>query len=159
MDHFGKIKSRLLLKGKALQNSFLIETFLSGLKKDIKLMVMAFKPNKLADAYEVAYFMESVSEGQMKRLKASYRNTSTTMALPVVKSSQERLKLLGSRPVAVIVNARNTLMDQRRALGLCFKYGEKYFSGHQYKVNVQMLVGQDSVLKIEESEHYKVELV
>jgi hypothetical protein len=41
-------------------------------------------------------------------------------------------------------------MEQRRALGQCFKCGDKYFPGHQCKVKVQMLLGQE--LKDEEEE-------
>ena len=33
-------------------------------------------------------------------------------------------------------------MEQCRALGLCFKCGEKYYPGHQCKVKVNMLLGQ-----------------
>jgi hypothetical protein len=42
--------------------------------------------------------------------------------------------------------SKNTLMDQRRLLGLCFKCGEKYYLGRQCRVKVQMLLGQDDTL-------------
>jgi hypothetical protein len=37
---------------------------------------------------------------------------------------------------------RSTILDQRRALGQCFKCGDRYFPGHQCRVKLQMLMGQ-----------------
>jgi hypothetical protein len=44
-------------------------------------------------------------------------------------------------------NVKNALMDHRRALGLCFKCGEKYYSGQQCKVKVHMLIDQENELE------------
>jgi hypothetical protein len=38
------------------------------------------------------------------------------------------------------------LIEHRRVLEQCFKCGERYFSRHQYKVKVQMLIGQEEEL-------------
>jgi hypothetical protein len=47
-------------------------------------------------------------------------------------------------------NAKNALMDHRRALGSCFKCGEKYYLGYQYKVKVHMLIDQENELEEDE---------
>jgi Retroviral aspartyl protease len=41
-------------------------------------------------------------------------------------------------------------MDQRRALGLCFKCGDKYYPGHQCKIKLQMLLGEQEAVEEEE---------
>lgn len=49
-----------------------------------------------------------------------------------------------------IAKPKSTLWEQGRALGLCFKFGKEYHQGHQRKVQMQMLLGQDGELEIEE---------
>jgi hypothetical protein len=41
-------------------------------------------------------------------------------------------------------HSKPNLIEQRRALGQCFKCEKKYFFGHQCKIKIEMLVGQNS---------------
>jgi hypothetical protein len=46
------------------------------------------------------------------------------------RSTGERNSYEETKPVINKENPRNTMVEHRRALGLCFKYGEKYYPGH-----------------------------
>lgn len=59
------------------------------------------------------------------------------------KNQNLKTRVFEQKPVNGIKNQRNALIEQRRALGLCFPCGEKYSPGHQCKLKVNMLVGQD----------------
>lgn len=56
------------------------------------------------------------------------------------------------KPVNGKENPRNNLIEQRRALGLCFKCGEKYYPGHQCKGKVNMLQSKEEDLQQEVEE-------
>jgi hypothetical protein len=40
-------------------------------------------------------------------------------------------------------NSRNAMVEHRRALGLCFKCGEKFYFGHQCKDKIHIIIGQE----------------
>jgi hypothetical protein len=97
--------------------------------------------------------MEIVLDYQQKRNKPVYKNP----ALPLVngvKNNFLKEKREEVKPVTVKEQTRNSLIDQRRALGLCFKCAEKYYPGHQCKVKVHMMVAQEE----EEDEEEQQEL-
>jgi hypothetical protein len=52
------------------------------------------------------------------------------------------------------------LIEHRRALGLCFKCGEKYYPGHHCNVKVHMMIEQEEAKKLEpeQGEHCEMEV-
>jgi RNase H-like domain found in reverse transcriptase/Reverse transcriptase (RNA-dependent DNA polymerase)/Integrase zinc binding domain/Retroviral aspartyl protease/Integrase core domain/Retrotransposon gag protein/Chromo (CHRromatin Organisation MOdifier) domain len=132
-----RLKSRMLLEGRQLTEKDFIDVFVSGLKGEIKPFVLAFKPISLESALEYALYIESATDYQYKRLKASNKLPSYP-STTYPKNTSEKTPI---KPVLPPVNPKNTLIEQRRALGQCFKCGERYYPGHQCKVKLQMLMG------------------
>jgi hypothetical protein len=130
IELFERLKSKLLLENRLFSETDFLDAFVRGLKLEIKSFVKVFKPQGLDDAYEHALHLEGAIEYQYKRLKS----TSKPFTLPPP-----------SKPVVPATVPRNTHIEQRRALGLCFKCGEKY-PDHHCKVKVQMLLGQSEDL-------------
>jgi hypothetical protein len=102
--------------------------------------VMAFKPSTLEEALEYALHMESATDTQFKRLKSQSKFAPSSSFVP---KNPERSNPLPSRAPITRSNQKNNLIDQRRVLGLCFKCGERYYPGHQCKVKLQLLLGQE----------------
>jgi hypothetical protein len=61
----------------------------------------------------------------------------------VITSRNSSEKQTAPAPKSLVPVNNRALMEQRRALGQCFKCGDKYFPDHQCKVKIQMLLGQD----------------
>jgi Ty3 transposon capsid-like protein len=68
---FEHLRSRMILKGKHFSEKDFVDVFISGLKCEIKPLVMAFKPIALDEAVEYAYYMESVMDSQFKKLRSN----------------------------------------------------------------------------------------
>lgn len=109
-----------------LSDHFLMRTFISGLKDDIKNILKVLRPSSLTDAIGLARLQE-----QMGKPSSLTRSSSTpasgartltttaivsakTKALPIKKLSQEEMKL-------------------RREQGLCYNCDDKFTPGHRCK--------------------------
>jgi Retroviral aspartyl protease len=121
----------------------------NGLKGEVKPFIMAFKPETLDVALEYGLYMESATESQYRRLKPtlklnnSYSNT-------FAKNYVDKGSVVPVKPAASAPLPKPSLIDQRRALGQCFKC-----------LKLQMLMGQSSregLLTHSEAEHTKEEL-
>jgi hypothetical protein len=131
-----KLKLRMLLEGRQLTENDLIDIFISGLKGEIKSFVLAFNPVSLEATLEYAVYIESATDCQYKKLKANNKLPSYP-STPYPRNNSEKTPM---KPALLIVNPKNTIIEQRRALGQCFKCGEMYFSDHQCKVKLQTLM-------------------
>jgi hypothetical protein len=58
---------------------------------------------------------------------------SNTVKNPMIRERIEDVKL-----AAIKDQSRNALIEHKRALELCFKYAEKYYSEHQYKIKIHV---------------------
>jgi Retroviral aspartyl protease len=119
------------LENRQFTETDFIDAFTGGLKPEIKSFVKVFRPQTLEDAYDHALNLEGAVESQMRKIKFN----SKPYPVNVTTKPQNQPSL-----------SKNTLMDQRRLLGLCFKCGEKYYPGHQCRVKVQILLGQEDTL-------------
>jgi Reverse transcriptase (RNA-dependent DNA polymerase)/RNase H-like domain found in reverse transcriptase/Retroviral aspartyl protease/Retrotransposon gag protein len=145
---FEKWRSRILLKGRRFTERDFIDSFISGLKGEVKPFVLAFKPISVDAALEYTQYMESATETQLKRMKSTVKGFPTPQ---VVNKVPEKGHFSGHKGTHTTVNQRGTLMDQRRALGLCFKCRDKYYPGHQCKIKLQMLLGDPEAEQGEEN--------
>jgi hypothetical protein len=130
--------------------------FLSGLKGEIKPFAMTFKSYTLGAALEYAWYMESVIDCQFRKQKNTIRFTPNTSSAHY-KSTNDRTYSSFTTPAKSNLFANVTkqpLIELRKAHGQCFKCGERYFSGHQCKVKLQMLMGQS---KLDEERCYREE--
>lgn len=162
MDHFERVKARMLLENRQFSVTDFIDSFISGLKEEIIPFVKAFKFLSLEDAFEYALHMKTVTDNQFKKLKVPYKSIQHTPST-TMKPTLEKLNPVISKPTTYNQQPRNALIDQRRSLGLCFKCGDKYFPGHQWKVRVQMLLCQEEMIKeinnLEESKQLHSEAI
>jgi Retroviral aspartyl protease/Ty3 transposon capsid-like protein len=131
IELFERLRAKLLLENRQFTETDFIDAFTGGLKPEIKSFVKVFRPQTLEDAYDHALNLEGAVESQMRKIKFN----SKPYPVNVTNKPQNQPSL-----------SKNTLMDQRRLLGLCFKCGEKYYPGHQCRVKVQMLLGQEDTL-------------
>jgi Retrotransposon gag protein len=128
IELFERLRFKLLLKNRLFTEIDFMDAFVGGLKPEIKAFVKAFQPQTLDATFTYACHMECAIDTQLRRLKA--------MSKPVLPN-------IPSKTAPIQTNTRNALMEQRRALGQCFKCGDKYFLGHQCKIKVHMLLGQE----------------
>jgi Ty3 transposon capsid-like protein len=133
---FQRLRSRMILEGRQFSERDFVDVFISGLKCEIKPLVMAFKPDTLDGAMEYVYFMESATDSQFKKLKGQFRLPSYSnqlqQKLPNDKAPNQQITAL--KLIAPRNNSKSSLIEQRRALGQYFRCGDRYFSGHQCKV-------------------------
>jgi hypothetical protein len=125
-----------LLEGKNFSERDFIDTFVSGLKGEIKPFVLAFKPTTVDEAWKYALYMENATDNQYKKFKI------VTKPIPSITASHAKVQYPPKTPAPAITN-KNTLIEHRRALGQCFKCGERYYPDHQCKPKTYVLVGQD----------------
>jgi hypothetical protein len=64
-----------LIEGRRFSERDFIDSFISGLKGEIKPFVLIFKPEMLDSALEHALYIESATDSQFKRLRSAIRFT------------------------------------------------------------------------------------
>jgi Retroviral aspartyl protease len=116
------------LKNRLFSENDFIDAFIGELKPGLRAFVKAFKPTILEDAYDHACNLEGAVEIQNRKFKFTHKTTPTIPA---------------SKPYVPPSSSKGTLIEQRRALGLCFKCGDKYYSSHQCKIKIQILLDQE----------------
>jgi Ty3 transposon capsid-like protein len=129
IEAFERLRSKLLLENRLFTEVDFMDAFVGGLKPEIKSFVKVFHPYTLDAAYDYVSQMEIAVDTQFRRFQ--------TIPKPIPVSVPHKVTTTPSP------NRNNALIEQRRALGQCFKCGDKYFSGHQCKIKVQMLLGQE----------------
>jgi hypothetical protein len=129
IERFEGLRTRLLLENRMFTEVDFMDAFIGGLKGKLRSFMKIFRPQSLDDTYDYALQMESALDSQFKRLRIQVKPA------PPLNSA--------SKPISNAITIKSALLDQIRLLGLCFKCGEKYFPGHQCKVKVQMLLGQN----------------
>jgi Retroviral aspartyl protease len=141
LDLFEKIRSRLMLEGHKFAYVDYVDAFVGGLKGEIKSLVKLFKPVTIDEAFDYALHVEETVECQSKKFKGSSKFPIPVVPNPSRSAPDKTSSYSPHKPV--FVGPNKALIEQRRALGQCFKCGEMYFPGHQCKVKVQMLISQD----------------
>jgi hypothetical protein len=116
-----------------LIESYYVSSFISGLKDDIKLMLKILKPAKVLMAFELARWQEESNNAlarktrSLQRINIPINSDRVTSNVPPNfndPSKTERVKPL-----------LDGLYEQRKRLGQCFKYNDKYMPGHKCSAN------------------------
>lgn len=115
-----------------VENPFFTETyflasFQRGNKEKIPHKVQALKPETLADAPELA----NRAQDSLHRRHKAFLKPHNTTAKPITQTGGEKGRSNTQQGDSYSGGTKKNLMDHRRALGLCFKFGEKSFPGHQ----------------------------
>jgi Retroviral aspartyl protease/Retrotransposon gag protein len=142
MRQFEVIKAKSQIEFPYLPESHYVTAFISGLREDIKHLVISQHYQGLLDVFQYAKHMEVALDFHSRRNKPVFKsgsvNSFTPPRVPVSRERVEEGKLLTNKE-----NNKNALIEHRRALGLCFKCGEKYYPGHQCRIKVHMMVEQE----------------
>jgi Reverse transcriptase (RNA-dependent DNA polymerase)/Retroviral aspartyl protease/Retrotransposon gag protein len=156
MKQFELIKSRSQVEFPYLPETHYVTAFVSGLREDIKHLVLSQQHKTLLGVFQYARHMEAALDFQIKRnrimVKPFGQTGNTHFKTLPYKDKAEEIRVNPEKE-----NSKNALMEHRRSLGLCFKCGEKYYPGHQCKVKVHMLIGREDTQEnvIESSEEEK----
>ncbi|CAH9146476.1 unnamed protein product [Cuscuta epithymum] len=123
-----------------LPESFLIGSFLGGLRDEIRLDVKTLKPRTLDAAFGLARLVEEKSQ---VACRGSFSTRTTPPKQPITAG------ILGPPPVArpELSKPNSTIkrlpweeMQRRRSLGLCFSCNEQFAPGHRCKHPQLMLL-------------------
>jgi Ty3 transposon capsid-like protein len=146
---FSKAKSKLLSQDMHYDDKFFLMYFLSGLKEEIQNTVTFQNPQTLKDAFIVAKQVELMINSYEKKIK------------PIVKPFASQLKVyrptdaldtkITSQPLPLTTtqnahSKHNSLtIEQKRAMGLCFRCNDKYIPGHKCVPQKLLLLEGDQV--------------
>jgi hypothetical protein len=144
-EQFEKLRTRLVLEGRQFSHTDYVDVFICGLKGELKPFVKIFKLVTVEEALEYALYVEEANECQFKKFKCVPRVSFTVNLVPLKQNTEKVPAVLGKQPAPMF---NKSLIEQRRALGQCFKYGDKYFPGHQCKIKVQMLIGNEDEMSM-----------
>ncbi|KAL4325963.1 hypothetical protein GQ457_11G022560 [Hibiscus cannabinus] len=132
-ERFEELKPFMIQQNPHLEETYFVSSFLSGLKEELRHRVKIHQPQSLNEAYRQAKLHELSLEIESKKFRPkpySFTNPQMTTK-PVHQSSPAQQK-----PTTTNTNQtanRQTLLEYRRANNLCYKCGERFAPGHQYK--------------------------
>ena len=113
----------------SLAESYYVSSFISGLKEDIKPMLKILKPSNVLMAFEQARWQKESNNALTRRSRPVQRSgtifNNGRMASNAPATVFNPNQMEGTRPHS------DSLFEQRKRLGQCFKYGDKYTPGHR----------------------------
>lgn len=157
-NRFEQAKHKVLLHNKNLDEVFLVQKFLDGLKYNISSAITPHKPRTVDAALSLALMQEDLLETSAKRYlnrSSSYssRPTNHTKNSGVLEAPPNDQKLgdkIEAKPQWE--NKLSTLREQCRAQGLCMRCGEKWGGGHKCPKQIPLHIMEEvwDIMNIEE---------
>ncbi|KAL8137446.1 LOW QUALITY PROTEIN: hypothetical protein V2J09_003447 [Rumex salicifolius] len=143
-EKFEDLRASMLLLNPSLPESYFISSYVSGLRSEIKHLVRLGKPTSLALTFEHAKQQFNAVQALFQWRKPPWKPHSTAKpspsetkwptksALPTssgssIGSSSKPTDSTGKTPISA------ELRESRRAAGLCYRCGDKYYVGHRCK--------------------------
>jgi len=129
IERFKELRSLMSALNPYLTESYYVSSFISGLKEDIKPMLKILKLANVLMAFEQDRWQEESNNALTRRSRPVQRsntifnngrmsnNASSTVFSPN--------RMEGEKPHS------DSLFEQRKRLGQCFKCGDKYTPGHK----------------------------
>jgi hypothetical protein len=120
-----------------LPESYYISSFISGLKEDIKPMSKILKPVTLMTTFDQAKWQKESNNVLARKNKFMPRPAAVgrpigNLQTNYVNDNQQKQKV------------PETMYEQRRRLGQCFKCGDKFIPGHKCSVKgLHMIEGNE----------------
>lgn len=142
-ERFEELKALMLAKNPSLSEEYFIQSFISGLKEDIRLVVQMFDPNTLQQAIFLARRQECILDRAAKSQprfsnRSSYRGRpltvpnqiphltpSVTAPTATSPSTSPRMK-----PVKKLTYGE---MCAKMEKGLCYNCDEPWIKGHDFR--------------------------
>jgi Retroviral aspartyl protease/Ty3 transposon capsid-like protein len=138
INSFERIKARITARQFSDEEYYLLG-FLSGLKDEIADAVILYNPTTLKQAYKLARQIEKALDSQSRMIKPAAKSFSSTV-LPsrsFLPKNDKPLPVTNDVIKTPSPAPNNSLsLDQKRTLGLCFRCGDKYFTGYKCKTKV-----------------------
>ncbi|KAJ3690878.1 hypothetical protein LUZ61_020042 [Rhynchospora tenuis] len=152
IKQFEQIRMRVLQVSHAFSEEEFKVGFICGLKEELRGMVKLFKPNSLEEAYEYALQYEETQDTQQKRMKNWSKPTTLQPYSNVKKNNVEPKKEWSSqnyKPWQTDNQSKNKTMEQKKALGLCYKCNERYYPGHQCTLKTVNVISEQEEASVE----------
>ncbi|XP_071937632.1 uncharacterized protein [Coffea arabica] len=160
---FEELKTLMMIKNPYLDEEYFVSNFISGLKDEIKTMIRMLKPATLSETFEMAILQENALRIHTRSPKETWkiapesifeisRNSPQLQGLNahyrVPSRNTFRSTPFKGKPVTNTESEPRRISAQelqyRRANCLCFKCGEKFGQGHQYKTGrLNLLVTEE----------------
>jgi hypothetical protein len=115
-----------------LPESHYVTAWISGLRDDIKDLVLSQNYYSSLEIFQYAKHIEVALDYQLKRNKPVFK-TQGILTSNNLRIGPYKEKIKEEKMGSIKENPKNSLIEHRWALGLCFKCEEKYFSEHQCK--------------------------
>ena len=142
-EYIERLKSLMKTLNPMLPESYYVSSFISGLKEEIKLKIL--KPTTLIQAFDQAKWHEKSIVAVVRRniiaprISSSFNNERSAGITPYKPFNQHGVDEQSSPK-----QSTNTLYEQRRKLGLCFKYDDKFVPGHKCSVKgIHLIEGRE----------------
>jgi len=129
IERFEELRSLMSALNPSLAESYYVSSFISGLKEDIKPMLKILKPSNVLMAFEQARWQEESNNALTRRSRPVQRsgtifnNGRMANNAPATVFNPNRME--GTRPHS------DSLFEQRKRMGQCFKCRDKYTPGHR----------------------------
>jgi hypothetical protein len=129
IERFEELRSLMSALNPSLTESYYVSSFISRLKEDIKPMLKILKPANVLMAFEQARWQEESNNALTRRSRpvqhsnTTFNNGRVTSNAPPTAFNPNRME--GGRTHS------DSLFEQRKRLGQCFKCGDKHTPGHR----------------------------
>jgi hypothetical protein len=129
IEKFEEMRSLMGALNPLLPEAYYVSSFISGLKDEIKPMLKILKPARVMVAFEQARWQEEANNALTKKTRSLQRshpplhNGRIPCNVPSKYFSSSRTE--GVKPPS------DSLYEQRKRLGQCFRCGDKYMPGHR----------------------------
>ncbi|XP_052201138.1 uncharacterized protein LOC127807380 [Diospyros lotus] len=137
LRRFEELRAVIGIAHPSLSETYFVSSFISGLKDDMRSVVKMLAPATVKQAAEKARLQELTWEAVFKKGRTWNHvgaQQGRGISFPSGEYSKSTMGVSGQGGPRTSNNSRsnkNSTMEQRRQLGLCFKCGEKYGPGHQ----------------------------
>lgn len=148
---FEQLKAFMLQNNRGLTEDYFVKSFLSGLKDEIRSMVMMMRPLTVNQAVHSAIMQERSMNQLNKGMRTTFR--SATSNLKGFKPNTEYVSKVGNYEPRSSSSRRFTPeeIEERKKKGLCFHCDEKYTYGHKWK-RLFNIEGEETDEETEENE-------
>ncbi|XP_012844847.1 PREDICTED: uncharacterized protein LOC105964883, partial [Erythranthe guttata] len=145
-DKFEELKAFMLHTNRTLSEAYFINSFISGLKDEIKSMVRLLKPQTLKEAMSKAKLQEKAIEQLNKSLRQMQKNNglvnSTRTNKSIYNDFSAKQNPLVEEKSTQVKRLSTAEWEERKKKGLCFNCDEKFTYGHKCK-KLFMFLGEE----------------
>lgn len=153
-EKFEELKSFMSHFNRSLNEEYFLKSFLSGLKEEIRDLVMVQRPATPSQAFHIAKLQESLVN-KMKLTSRSAPRTYNPQPLRAIKAPPPEPVLRREVPDnkgTITKRLTNEEIEDSRKRGLCFNFDERYVFGHKCKKIFSVEGMEDPLLNEAEEE-------